>query len=327
MSRIHYFQRYSSAENTVTNNTLLLLARIYEYSPERASILLSDLTGEAIQIGIEVSQQQRARTSVPDGAIIQRSFKILIEAKVEAGSNLEQLKRHADAFDNESQKVLLLLTRQHEQQLAQEFASSLKTTRPEVIFKNLTYEEICKAVQSLFREHETGMLALVEDYIEYCNDANLFDQTKYLMRVVPCSTSININLRFSLYFHPSDRGYTAHRFIGIYADKAVRAVLEPTSVFDISFVDGKLDKAVVEGPDTSKFDDALKSAIEAAKVECGYDIRTGHRFFCGNIAETEFPKTSLHGIQGPRLLNLIDYIDKPKSLDSVANLLRSSNWK
>ena len=29
MSRIHYFQRYPSVENTVTNNTLQLLARIY----------------------------------------------------------------------------------------------------------------------------------------------------------------------------------------------------------------------------------------------------------------------------------------------------------
>ena len=29
MPKIHYFQRYSSVENTVTNNTLQLLARIY----------------------------------------------------------------------------------------------------------------------------------------------------------------------------------------------------------------------------------------------------------------------------------------------------------
>ena len=40
MSKIHYFQRYSSPENVVTNNTLHLLERIYSYSPEKASQLL-----------------------------------------------------------------------------------------------------------------------------------------------------------------------------------------------------------------------------------------------------------------------------------------------
>ena len=47
MPNIHYFQRYSQPENAVTNNTLLLLGRIYSYSPSRASQLLTDLTGES----------------------------------------------------------------------------------------------------------------------------------------------------------------------------------------------------------------------------------------------------------------------------------------
>ncbi len=44
MSKIHYFQRYSTPENTVTNNTLQLFARIYNYSASQASILLSGIT-------------------------------------------------------------------------------------------------------------------------------------------------------------------------------------------------------------------------------------------------------------------------------------------
>lgn len=49
--------------------------------------------------------------SIPDGAIIQRSFKALIETKVEAEVNVDQLRRHADGFSDESQKILLLLTK------------------------------------------------------------------------------------------------------------------------------------------------------------------------------------------------------------------------
>jgi hypothetical protein len=72
MPKIHHFQRYSSVENTVTNNTLQLLARIYANSTTQASQLLTELTGELIEIGIEINQQERAESSVPDGAIIQR---------------------------------------------------------------------------------------------------------------------------------------------------------------------------------------------------------------------------------------------------------------
>src|SRR6266508_6687463 len=112
MPKIHYFQRYSSVENTVTNNTLQLLARVYAYSTTQASQLLTELTGEPIEIGIEINQQERGQGSVPDGAIIQRSFKILIESKIDSPIDIDQLLRHTDSFSGEDQKVLLLLTRE-----------------------------------------------------------------------------------------------------------------------------------------------------------------------------------------------------------------------
>lgn len=327
MSRIHYFQRYSSVENTVTNNTLLLFARIYEHSPAAASTLLSDLTGEAIHIGIEVAQQQRAKKSVPDGAIIQRSFKVVIETKVDASADAEQLLRHAEAFAHESQKVLLFLTKQPELSVTREVNEKLRETHPDVVFRNITYEELCRSARLLFREHEGGMLTLVDDYLEYCNDAKLFNQAKFLMRVVPCSASIAINKRFGIYFHSADRGYTAHRFIGIYAEKSVRAVLEIGAVFDVALTNGKLKKTLVEGVESHKYDDALRKIIAAAKTECGYEIESGHRFFCGELADTDFRKTSLHGIQGPRLLNLVDFIGEPGTLESVAHKLQGKNWQ
>ena len=111
MSRIHYFQRYSSVENTVANNTLQLFGRIYEHSARAASRLLSELTGQAVYIGIEITQQNRATTSVPDGTLIQRSFKIAVEAKVDAPVDFDQLNRHASSFGTEALRILLLLTK------------------------------------------------------------------------------------------------------------------------------------------------------------------------------------------------------------------------
>src|SRR5690606_16779618 len=110
MSHITYFQRYSTLENTVTNNTLQLFARIYAYAPAKASQLLSALTNEDIEIGVEIRQQARENGSIPDGSIIQRSFKILLESKVGTEPHIGQLLQHAEGFKEESQQILLLLT-------------------------------------------------------------------------------------------------------------------------------------------------------------------------------------------------------------------------
>ncbi|WP_323957951.1 hypothetical protein [Aeromonas caviae] len=106
MGQIHYFQRYSSRENAVTNNTLLLFSKIYEHSPLQLANLLSEITGENIEIGIDINQQQRMGDSIPDGSIGQRSFKILIETKVDASIDVGQLERHANQFKGEEQKIL-----------------------------------------------------------------------------------------------------------------------------------------------------------------------------------------------------------------------------
>ncbi len=43
MSSVHYFQRYSQLENFVTNNTLLLLSRLYNEPPFKFKMLLNEI--------------------------------------------------------------------------------------------------------------------------------------------------------------------------------------------------------------------------------------------------------------------------------------------
>jgi len=327
MSKIHYFQRYSSVENTVTNNTLQLLARIYDYSTTQASKFLSEITGESIEIGIEINQQGRAKGSIPDGAIIQRSFKVLIEAKVDAGVDTDQLIRHAENFSSESQKILLLLTKQTIGTDEETIRRKISEKHPGVVFKNITYEGICKAVTGLFKEYENDMSILVADYVEYCNDANLFDQSKYLLRILPCGESVEINKKYGVYFHPSDRGYTKHSFVGIYANKTVQSIWAIDSVFDIEFNGTSLNKSCVQGRNTSDYDDKLIGIIKDARTVCGYNIESGHRFFCGVPVETDYKKISPGGIQGARLVNLRDAIGEFSGVVDVAEKLRSKQWE
>ncbi len=330
MSKIHYFQRYSSMENTVTNNTLQLFARIYEYSSSVASSVLSDIIGETVEIGIGIQQQTHGGESVPDGEIVQNSFKILIEAKIDTDPYADQLVKHAKLFKNESKKLLLLLTKQPVGNAKmKEFLQRIHhEVSPEIILKNITYEEICGKIEDLFKEHEATMLALVQDYIEYCNDTKLFDQSKFLMRIVPCGQSININKKHGIYFQRNDRGYTPHAFVGIYAEKNVRFIMETESVFDVTFQDdGTLSKIHVEGTQTDKYDKSLIDIIKDAEIECGYKVATGHRFFCGQLFETEFKKTSPGGIYGARFVNLREIIGDFSDASEVATKLRAAHWE
>lgn len=326
MSKIHYFQRYSTVENTVTNNTLQLFARIYSYSPSRASKFLTELTGESIEIGVEINQQEPGEGSVPDGVIIQRSFKVLLESKVDSAPDEEQLIRHLDSFSGESQKVLLLLTRTGLGVEEDAIRQRVVRNRPDVIFKNVTYEGIFNVASRLFQEYETEMRSLVDDYFEYCNDVGLFDQSRYLMRIVPCGRSLAINRRHGIYFHPSDRGYTKHKYVGIYKDKAVQTLWEINSVFDVSVIDGKLTKKRIQGRETAEYDDRILSIIRDARAECGYEIEEHHRFFCGDPLDTNYKKISYGGIQGARFVNLRDVVGDFEDVKDLAEKLAGKKW-
>lgn len=326
MSKIHYFQRYSSVENTVTNNTLQLFSRIYNYSTSQASLLLEALIEEPIEIGIEIKQQVRGEESVPDGKIIQKSFKIVIESKVDSSLNVGQLLKHLNDFSREDQKVLLLLTKKPIEN-ADGISTQLREQCPDVIFRNVTYENICKAIKPLFKEYEYEMRDLVEDYVEYCNDMKLFDQSQYLMRIVPCGKSFMINNRHGVYFHPSDRGYTKHRFVGLYTNKIVRIIWKIDSVFDVAYDGNKLEKTLVEGCATDEYDDRLVAIIRDAQKECGWDISSNHRFFCGKPMETNYIKSTLYGIFGPRLVNLQEVIGNFQDASDVAEKLKDRQWE
>lgn len=327
MSRIHYFQRYSSVENTVTNNTLQLFGRIYEYSARAASRLLSELTGQAVYIGIEITQQNRSSTSIPDGTIIQSSFKIAIEAKVDAPVDFDQMKRHASSFGTEALRILLLLTKVP---LAGNEKAELRKIQeefPGVVIRGITYEDICNAIKQLFKPHEETIIELADDYIEYCNDTGLFDQSRELMRIVPCGQSVEINQIHGIYFQPSDRGYTNHSFVGIYNQKAVRAILEIMSVFDVELEGGNLKKELVQGEKTNAYDGSIRAIIADAKTHCDYDIESGHRFFCGKMVSTNYQKVSPGGIQGARFVNLREALGSHGDVEDIASKLSEKTWE
>src|SRR5690349_12749479 len=102
MSEIHYFPRYSTKENAVTNNTLLLLLRLYQYNRYKFEKLMGILGVEQEvplpSFGLQFNQQKTTGKSVLDGFLWQESIKIAVETKLGNAFDIEQLKNHLAAF-------------------------------------------------------------------------------------------------------------------------------------------------------------------------------------------------------------------------------------
>ncbi len=86
-------------------------------------------------------------------------------------------------------------------------------------------------------------------------------------------------------------------------------------------------KTLIQGRETNEYDDKIVAIIEDAKTECGYDVETGHRFFCGKPESTDFKKTSSGGILGARFINLRDQIGDFADVSTVADKLNTSTWE
>lgn len=329
MAKVHYFQRYSNFENTVTNNTLQLLARTHAYAPQRAADFVNVLVGvdDPVEIGLEITQQRRVADSVPDAVIVQQGFRIVVETKVDSPVSVEQLVRHTANFTEGERKILLLLTKRPIGALETDLRRKLAEVARDVIFSSVTFEDVIGALDGLFQEREYEMVDLARDYVEYCWDVGLVDRSRYPLRIVPCGRSLDINLRHGIYFHGSDRSYTAHRFTGIYKDKRVHALWENDSVFDVTLTDGLLNKVLITGRDTGEYDERIRKIIRDAKEECGYEIARGHRFFCGEPAETSFVKSSWGGIRGQRYIDVQSLVGDFADAGDLAVQLSSATWE
>lgn len=340
MSSIHYFQRYTSRENAVTNNTLLLLSRIYEESWEAYETLINELAGLSdldglVRIGPRVTQQNRESSSVPDGSIRQQSFCVLIETKRNPLTPKKQLRevedqllRHLDGFQEEDIKVLLLLGASPPDKTGlEELREKIRQRDCSVRFNATDFRFLCDRARDLFQSHQHRILGIVDDYQDYCDSEDLLDRSDDMMYVVPCGDTWPLNEKYGVYYIPEDRFYQRHRYIGVYHDKEVTAVWKVESILEATMDDsGRLKTAIRDGEETRTFDDRIQNMI------LGGGPRTGHLFFCGEPAPTSFRKVSKGGIMRARYINLRETIGASQeeplgSSKDVADALNGLRWE
>ncbi len=330
MARVTYFPRYTTQENVVTNTTLHLFSQINQHSSDRLRAVLSELLGDVeMPLGVNIQQQMRSETSVPDGGIRQEPIHIVIETKVSAGVDADQLLRHCDSFvkRREGNYLLLLTKNPAEDQALEPVRSKVKDIG--AIFRNATFEKLCHSLQGLAREHETHLVRVIEDYTAYCAEMDLLPDRRKWLRIVPCGTTFDLNKQWHLYYQPTDRGYSPHEYIGIYNQKAVRLLGRIAAIYDSELdADGQLQLFLVDGQDRPEFRERIGGMILDSKQKIGWDLTSETRFFCAEqFLPTDFKKTSWGGIQGARFWDISEQANIAGTDDQLADLLRQQEWE
>lgn len=346
MSIIRNFPTYSTKENIVTNNTMLLLGRVYKIDPNLfQKFLVSVLDLNDMQIGPSFDQQvSSGGDGIPDAMIFQPSFRIVVEAKLYDNAFWDK-ERYTSHFNNESLRILLTLSKKEmEEDRLLEFKGSLKdydhqkAFQSDTIHKHVSYINLVSGLRAVVDATRTRFKVeldeLLEDYESFLSALDLIDDVHLRMHVVPVGQTYELNLAQNLYYNQTRFNYSAHKYIGLYFAKAVRYIGEPKIVF-ISHrgEDGVLKYTFIKGQQLFseerrvEFEKFLKEFV----AEEGYGDDGGIRYHLVDKWEpTYFIKESSGGIMGPRHCYLPDYIDKGILTEcdatKVATQLNNKKW-
>ncbi len=333
MRSVHYFPRYSQRENAVTNNTLLLLLRLVEASRTKFEEFVTRLAGDAdLEFSpqwLRIGQQRTTRGSIVDGYIAQDSFKIAVETKLTPLFSVGQLERHLTIFSREDNRLLLLLapTLPFENEELIEFCDHAQQKRVSILIT--TFERIIEVMRAVLSPNDEEMNALVDDFEAFCDESELLPNDRFMLFTPPCRSSYPDNELLHLYYCPSDRPFRRAQFLGIYANRNVRAIGKIAKVADCEIDLAASDVKVLHNV---PLDATEKSrVIEAARLAPTHewDITTGHRFYlCDEWQTTNYRKTSPGGIQGARMLDLRKAFQQglPTTLSEIAHGLTRATW-
>jgi hypothetical protein len=198
------------------------------------------LGGEEVPLGISFEQQRRSGNSVPDGSILQEPLHIVIETKVDMGVNVDQLIRHFEAFTHGRTGNYLVLLTKHDVPESQVAGVVAKSKETGVIFKHVTFERLCEQLEDFAQSHETHLWRVVEDFRAYCSEMNLLPDRRKWLRIVPCGTTFNLNVKWDVYYQPTERSYSPHEYLGTYNQKAVQYVGRVAAIYDNDQVGGAM---------------------------------------------------------------------------------------
>ena len=332
----HYFQRYHSKENVDTANAMLLLSRLYLNSPKSFFSFLNNLVEDIdIDVELKVVLQEKNKSSVPDAAIMQESFKIAVETKLHNNFAEKQLLHHLASLGGYNYKFLMTLDpREMESNLKQKIDSECKNKN--VIHINLTFKKLIEAVKEVVDDRDIDMQNIITDYERYCYDSDLIPDDWKRMRVVLSGGTFDQNQECGVYYHGQERGYSARKYIGLYKNKAVKAIGKITGIFEAHVVNK--DNITNFKTVTGLFDETIERRIKNSIKKSPYPFNEEDMIFfvVDKFYDTDFKKITPRAPMGSRMFDLVDEINKimpegskieelPET-SKIAELLKNCTW-
>lgn len=333
--KLHYFQRYHSKENVVTANTMLLLSRLYSYDANKFYRFLSNFLAEESHANLSFNLQENNGCSIPDATIEQPSFKFVIETKLYSSFESEQLLCHLKSFRNQDYKILLTLDpksfdKNFEINLHNQIDKYNKENNTNIIHKHLTFKQLIKFVRDEINDRDYDLSTVVEDFEDYCYLEGLIPDSWKRMRVQLTGTTFNLNKELNLYYDNATRGFSDHEYLGLYNQKAVRAIGKINAIATAVYENEKLKVEVENGNITADMEEKIKIAIEQSK-KFDYDlVNYKHRyFFVDKFYETDFKKVTPYAPMGTRFFDLCDVLqtDNLPDVGTIAELLYKKTWE
>lgn len=336
--RIHYFQRYHQKENVATANTMLLLSRLYSYSPNKFfRFLKSEFFMDSFEPEIVFNLQEKSVDSVPDATITQEGFKIVIETKMTDWFYSSQLINHLKSFRDEKKKLLITLSSElMEKTKLEDFNKELKeynkTQKYPVMHINTTFELMANAIEDVIDDRDYEIKDILDDYRDYCYKDGLIptsDSWKYL-RMQLARTTFDFNKENNVYYHDADRGYSPYAYLGLYKQKSVRLIGKVCAIITAIEKDGEIEHEAELGEITNERKDTIVKAMEDA-LSYGYDLKNyNHKyFFVDKFYETDFRKVSKGGSMGAKIFDLTEILksDNLPEVDQIAEILKDKTWE
>ena len=338
MRFINPFQIYSKGEDTITNNILLLLSNLYRINPKIYELFINSILPENINYEVTpvfTQQKSQKEGGIIDGHIQTKATKIIIETKI---AGLDNTKKLINYCKNENLTETNILIHISDSTFDETTIKSInqKTKIYNFNFVSITFSELLSSLQEIADEYPFNeeLYRLSKDFYYYCSSMDLI---KNVFRIVPCNKSFKLNEKYHLYFQPESRGYSNHKFTGIYTTKEVKYIGKVNKVFLAELTkEGKLitEKISGNGEITSEEENKIINTIREFPKIYGYgDISKGHIFFLfdyNDFCPTEFKKTSKYGLLGSRLFDLkvdleIENVEKLSTLE-IAEKLNDITW-
>ena len=332
MRSVHYFQRFHGRENTHSANACLLLSRLYDYDNELFYNVLSSLfviETEDLSTHFVLQERRNGRHSVPDFSIFQPSFKLVVEAKEAADRfNYQQLENHAEGLNSEQTRHKFLVL------LAPSFGPNdsssveiLKNRFKDISFLQVRYVDLYETIRDTLTDiRDDDMIAILEDYYDYCQEERLIDKSGETITVRLSGDTLEHNTKFSLYYDGNKSKWNGFSYIGLYNKKSVKFVGKIKSVYLVSG----------PGPAIERLDKGTILDEDRIKIEQSFQEKHGSYsndsyiyYLVDKFSEVvNFKKVSLRGLYGKKKFYLSNYgLKDGASSDEVAAALSNKTWE